>query len=672
MLDLAYDCFRFVTGYFEVINASAPHIYHTALVLAPQESTIQKLYEPYIHPLIRIIHGVTTSWDLHTAAATCPSKINLVAWSPCSRFVAISSGSFSLAATAIDVLDSVTFQQLQTLKLPRHVPECSRALIFSPNGHILTGFGAGFTGGITGDHFVVSWDLQTGGVTSVIKLQTPEASLMKCISITHSASGKVVGISYWCSDTKTANILTCDVASGACIHPHLLNSDIPLSNNVWTHGESLQFATAGATTITIWEVGFISGSTPTKVKTLPTLDNLYHTIFLPTPTPSYHHMEVQFLPASSVLILTFQRKVLVWDVQNSQCLLDYTDSGSDLVVSPSSNGCFFTCSTTGNICLWKESSAGYVPHKTLQLGALSSAPRLAPSKDGGSIVVFYGQTVQLLGTDSFTTPLSSIFTQAPKSPRNFLLVFSSDGTLAVSTMKNDSVVMILNLKSGALQLTINTGVDVCGLGVIGSTVVVLGFYGEVGKVIGWDLPTEGYFPGARMGLDDSSWTTTLKPRTAIPGRPQESHLDTTLISPNSCYIVLTVLSIQQDEDPLNDSYIYSGSTGEYLGHKLTDIEAEYRPWYAPDGTVEEGVWRVSSGRDVLEHLKCAVDLKYPWGITPGYLVTDDWWVLGPGRKRLLMLPPPWRSHVAQRVWKGQFLALLHAGLSEPVILELKI
>ena len=44
-LDLANDCFRFVTGCFEVINASALHIHHSALVLAPKNSIVRELYE---------------------------------------------------------------------------------------------------------------------------------------------------------------------------------------------------------------------------------------------------------------------------------------------------------------------------------------------------------------------------------------------------------------------------------------------------------------------------------------------------------------------------------------------------------------------------------------------------------------------------------------------------
>ncbi|KAF9645858.1 hypothetical protein BDM02DRAFT_3064500, partial [Thelephora ganbajun] len=43
-LDLANDCFRFVTGFFEVIEESAAHIYHSALPVSPQISLVWKLY----------------------------------------------------------------------------------------------------------------------------------------------------------------------------------------------------------------------------------------------------------------------------------------------------------------------------------------------------------------------------------------------------------------------------------------------------------------------------------------------------------------------------------------------------------------------------------------------------------------------------------------------------
>jgi hypothetical protein len=65
------------------------------------------------------------------------------------------------------------------------------------------------------------------------------------------------------------------------------------------------------------------------------------------------------------------------------------------------------------------------------------------------------------------------------------------------------------------------------------------------------------------------------------------------------------------------------------------------------------------------------DDRYPWASSQGYQVTDDWWILNPDGKQLLMLPPPWQSDMVHQVWKGKYLALLHPGLLEPVILELE-
>jgi hypothetical protein len=94
------------------------------------------------------------------------------------------------------------------------------------------------------------------------------------------------------------------------------------------------------------------------------------------------------------------------------------------------------------------------------------------------------------------------------------------------------------------------------------------------------------------------------------------------------------------------------------------------------GDDEVDVWRVGGKEDMLEYLGHTVDPEHPpegcpWASSHGYQVTDDWWILGPDGKRLLMLPPLWQFKAMQHVWKGQFLALLHGGLSEPVILELE-
>ena len=80
----------------------------------------------------------------------------------------------------------------------------------------------------------------------------------------------MVGVAYsYINYSKGTDIFICDVASGMLVHSHLLNNTFPLSNRIWTHGESLRFATADPTAITIWGVGFTSGATPAEVEILP-------------------------------------------------------------------------------------------------------------------------------------------------------------------------------------------------------------------------------------------------------------------------------------------------------------------------------------------------------------------------------------------------------------------
>ena len=104
------------------------------------------------------------------------------------------------------------------------------------------------------------------------------------------------------------------------------------------------------------------------------------------------------------------------------------------------------------------------------------------------------------------------------------------------------------------------------------------------------------------------------------------------------------------------------------------------PWFPPG---DERIWSLRAsgpaywilGIGCPDQFRSLADTEQapqgcPWVPSHGYKVTCDWWILGPDGKRLLMLPPPWQSDVGRRVWSGQFLALLHGSLPEPVILNL--
>jgi WD40 repeat protein len=592
------------------------------------------------------------SWDPNTAAATFHGKIDLVVWSPCGRFLAI---VFEYDSAIVDIRDSATFQQLQTLEFPEGMSRYPQGHIFSPDSHILTSSGRNYTP--PHELFIVSWDLQTGGIASVIRWPEPE-EVTGTPSFTYSADGKMVGVFYWCyENVNTARILICNVASGVCMCSHSIYNVIPLLNNIWTCGGSLQFVTADAIAITIWEVGFISGGTPKKVETLSTPDNFDLTMVSKETEPCQH---IEFLPILCRLAFVLEGEVWVWDVQNSKCLLHCTDTEFDSGMSFSSDGCFFACSTQLDICLWKESPTGYVLHKILESRTILPTPLF--SQNGELMVAVSDCNIQLWHTDGFDTHPSSISPKAPQQIVDFLLDFSHDGTWVAVTMEGYKTVTVSNLKYDIPRLTIDAGVEVLSLRLIGNTVVVMGNW----KVITWDLSVEGCIPNARMGLEDSSQTINLS-------GDMPDYLRSVSISPNSHYIAL----IQG-----RCLCIYSTSTGECLGRESTDGDlVRFTPdgqdvWCARYGTEAE-VWRVGGEQNMLECLDNATSIEEPaegspWGSSCGYQVTEDWWILGPDGKRLLMLPPPWQSDVLQRVWKEQFLALLHYQLEEPLILELEL
>jgi len=574
-----------------------------------------------------------------------PYRIELAVWSPCNRFIAIARDG----ASTMDILDSVTLQPLQTLESPPGISTVHRALVFSPDSHILTCSSGSSSAFSDQELFVVSWDLQTGSAASVIRWQGPAQEDHGNASITYSLDGKMVGVLH--QYRNTARIFICCIASQTYTHPHLLNNGTLLSKNIWTHGESLQYATTDAMTITIWEVGFTLGATPMKVKTLPA----------PSGFNNSGCQRVQFLPAPCRLALTFEDRILVWDAENSRYMLYSTIGRFDGKTSFSSNGHFLACRTTSSdIHLWKEHSNSYIHHKTLSSSVTHSSPLF--SLTGESIVAYGGHTILLWHTNGPITPSSGVLTQSPQHTENFVLDFSLDGKLAAVTMLRDSVVKVINLKSGAQQLTVNAGMDVYGLRVVGDTLAVVGDQ----KVIVWDLPAGDCVPNPSVGPEQSFNTIEI-------GAWQQSYDVTyTSISPDYNHIAFIMGS-----GITGYLCIYNKKTGEYLGPKSTrkGVVTWIAPnvceaWYTNNGGKSE-VWRFG-GQDVPEPSvnPKAPPPEYPWRSYHGYYVTDDWWICGPGEKRLLMLPPPWRSDLVRRMWKGRFLALLHRGLSEPVILEL--
>ena len=217
---------------------------------------------------------------------------------------------------------------------------------------------------------------------------------------------------------------------------------------------------------------------------------------------------------------------------------------------------------------------------------------------------------------------------------------------------------VLDVKSGVSQLTINPGAEVYGLRFVRNTVAVIG--GD-GRVTTWNLPAGDPVPNVSVKIRDPIQLMDSRYRVAAAS-----------VSPD-----LRHIAVAWENNPI--TFIYRTSTGEDLAQIWTK---RHTTWFSLDGrsvwclgdTIAPAVWTIPEDIPLNEPSEFSPEHPpegYPWVSSHGYQITDDGWVLSPDGKRLSMLPPPWRSYPVRRVWNGRFVALLHGGLSEPVILELE-
>ena len=334
MLNLARDYSRFVITFFDVLSASAPHIYASALPLSPKMSMVRQKYKHCARPLARVVHGLPVSWELAVAVAYRNSLGNVVAWSPCNRFIAIATRE------AVEICDAVTLNLLSTFKFPPHF--IADWLSFSPDGRILTQLD--FWGFLT-------LDIQTGGSVYTILPDELGVGFLNPQS-PYSMDGRILTVLSHNHPTLNIIIATYNLSTS---HTHCYpDSEGRIIPPTWTHGEFLQFATAKTGCITIWETEPTFTRAPEMVESFPLPDEIAKT----------EASELSlFLPALYRLAVVLENTHFIWDARGSKLLLKLSPPPAhDMSFSP--DGRFFACVIGGAwVGVWKEESpVGYVLH----------------------------------------------------------------------------------------------------------------------------------------------------------------------------------------------------------------------------------------------------------------------------------------------------------------------
>jgi len=575
------------------------------------------------------VRGLPISWGPNFATTEHSDFIQTVAWSSCSRFIAVS------LCDGAEVLDPVTLERLHTFT---HPDSETGWLSFSPDSCSLTHIG-------DIDNVFTTWDLQTGGRISVIP-SIPNTSFSKFLSSTYSMDGKALAVAGFGSsgEPSDAVISIYNLISETHIYSHRV-SEGRLIAQIWTHGEFLRFATLKSGSITIWEVGFTSERALAEIESLPAPDD----------TGSEEHL---FLPTPSRLAFTLDEAVLIWDARDSKFLLNFAGDGRPSGLSFSSGGHFFACRIACQVHLWKESPTGYVLHRKF-VSMLDLGPFLSP--DGESIVTSESYNTQLWRTTDLINPPYSALPQ-PAEQTHFVLAFSPDKSFIATGRSRGNIATIINLKSGDPRLIVDTGMKICGLGVTGSTVIVVG----EGKIITWNLPAADCVSDARANIHDSVQTIVFNHLPPFSVWPRSAS-----ISPDFNHLVIT-----REEGRGLD--IYDTSTGKHVAGATADSVS--RLWFTRDGREvwdNYGGWEIirGGGSNVigLEPLQRGHTPSggHLWESSRGHYATaDGGWILDSREKQVLWLPHHWRVDWQCQMCDGRFLALLHSGSPEPIIIEL--
>ena len=585
-----------------------------------------------------------------------------VAWSPCSRLVAVAK------TRAMEILDAVTLRRLNKFESPAN--PTTTLLSFSPDSRYLTQFG---------DGKLTRWDLLTGNPLSTI-ISRPDVSPAKPFSSTYSVDGRAVAVAWRTRPDKDTFITTYDLVSmehTRSYHPPKTRLIAP----IWTHGECLRFATVERGSIVVWEAQFSLTHELAKIVE-----------YLPAPDEAADGEYYLFLPTLSRLAFTLRGTILVWDAKASRFRLNsgqirlpsgpirasqMTETQSPPHFSSgksfSSNGRFFTSMTIDReVYVWEDSPDGYLLRQKLPFVTSFERARPFLSPSGESIIASIHPTIHL-----WTTKDQILSSNHPTqdSSVNFILTFSPNKTLVAFARSYGEMITVLDLGSGEPRLIIDASSrhqgfmsGLRGVRCLGMTDDTVIFVNEL-EIVTLNIPAEKR-THARANINDSIRTTRLYQLSAVTLRQAS-------LSPDLGYVVFETFGGSNHTTGLG---VFNVSTGmEVTGIETSCVAPQltrggHQLWDVSDSSVKG--WRLvqSSKYHFLTLLKplspteCPSDV-FPWESTRGYKVTDDGWVLSPAQKRLLWLPHDWRSRERDRIWSGRFLGLLHGGLPEVVILE---
>ena len=460
LLDITNDCFQFVTKFFEVINVSAIHIYHSALELCPMSSIIRKLYyHRRATRLPKIVTGTPDSWSQTMTISGKDDYSGSCIWSPCGRFIAARMGN------AVEIRNQLTTELITTLHSTETTPDLAGPLAYSPDGRSIA---------CASNTAIIIWDIQTGGVANEIKHGA------NSIRLAWSSDGRTI-----CAinrkDRRVLTVDTYDISGTTLSSSTLLTQDYP---HLWTDDESF-WVVAGERfkhadlIINIFKVG----STLTKIRSFT--------------SPLAVGAEIRsFSPTAHRISISGFGGLLILDIQTLECLLhepQYWFSSHCF----SSDGSRFAAYDQVTMYVWEYDSGRYVLLGKFQcrLRFIISPLRFSPTPSS-----ILGCVNGILQVWRLHGPPTSSGTH-----RRQHVGISRSWTHIATAHHLENTITITDLLAQNPPQFIDTDVEIEGLAITGNVLLVVGS----GQLVAWLLTEDGLVDGVigdrRVDCSDSIW-----------------------------------------------------------------------------------------------------------------------------------------------------------------------
>ncbi|KAF9783107.1 hypothetical protein BJ322DRAFT_136413 [Thelephora terrestris] len=620
LLLTARDYFQFVTNFFEVIDASATHLYHSALELSPLTSMVRKLYyHQRPHPSPRVVFGIQDSWNPPTAIPNNDSYLSS-AWSPCGKFIAV------MAKKVAEIWDALTLKPLSTLQLVKEISRYMPELAYSPDGYSLAG---------CSDSAIIIWDTQTGGEITRIDCQITSGGL----EIVWSEDGDTIAtISPWKSETST--VCTYSISSGAKLSLAILrSSDKPY---LWAHKQSFQtIATTQGEKGKTFNV-FKVGSTLTQVESFSSKCNFDLEAYSP---PTYRALMIKHSSGASTICII--------DIRSSEILLQEQTPGVYGTFSPDA-GFFATFSCyEPHVSVWKLRVGHYVKWKEFQHKPAS----IQFSSTSSSILNTSTRTISVVHLDYLPTAFTVEHVKTTQG--KIKDVCSPNGAYIATACQGESTVTITNLHSQnpCPSQYIDTGLEISKMVLTGNVLMVKG----PDKIVAWLLteegPVNGIIGNPRADQNDSLWELSVPALVARFNRIwRHQIIDATtlgfLVAGETAIIRFNHMNV----------YAYHIGTGEAINLTSMSVSSNHA-FYRFDN--ELGNDECDLYHDNLHAQKKSIESK--WSISQATL--KEGWVKDPEGKHMLWVPPNWRAIGGDVYWFHDTKSLQLKGHSQLAVIR---